>query len=210
LASERGAFTGADRARQGRFRAAEGGTLFLDEVGELPTSAQGKLLRVLQERVVDVLGSDAPVAVDVRLVVATNRDLATEVAAGRFRQDLYFRLAVLEIAVPPLRERPEDIAVLARHFVEGAEDVGGRELEDELVAELARRPWLGNVRELQNAIERLVVLSPPSASRPPCCRSSAPSAPRSRRQRVPSSAARQATGCICPTMAYRCSISSAA
>ena len=108
------------------------------------------------------LGSDAPVAVDVRLVAATNRDLQAEVAAGRFRQDLYFRLAVLEIAVPPLRERPDDIALLAQHFVMSAEGDGGRELSAELHERLARRSWSGNVRELQNTIERLVVLSPPA------------------------------------------------
>ena len=117
---ERGAFTGATRAREGRFRRAHGGTLFLDEVGELPTELQGKLLRVLQERTVDVLGRDEPVPVDVRVVAATNRDLRAMVAEGAFREDLYFRLAVVELTVPALRERMEDLEPQVEHFVGGA------------------------------------------------------------------------------------------
>ena len=157
---EKGAFTGAHRARPGRFRQADGGTLFLDEVGELPLPLQGKLLRVLQERVVDVVGRDVPVPVDVRVVAATNRDLPALVREGRFRSDLLYRLDVVQLRVPALRERPEDIEPLVRHFVERA--AGDRELAipDALVAELRRRPWPGNVRELENACERLAILCP--------------------------------------------------
>jgi DNA-binding NtrC family response regulator len=156
---DKGAFTGAERARQGRFRRADGGTLFLDEIGELPGSLQGKLLRVLAEQVVDVLGRDEPVSVDVRIVAATNRDLRAMVDDGTFREDLYYRLAVMELVVPPLRERPDDIAPLAAHFVVTAP--GGRELRlpHDVIAELRRRPWPGNVRELENACHRMAILS---------------------------------------------------
>ncbi len=155
---EKGAFTGADRAREGRFRAASGGTLFLDEVGELPLALQPKLLRALQEHTVDPVGADRPVPVDVRVVAATNRDLRAETAAGRFREDLFYRLNVVELRVPPLRERPDDLEALARHFV--LRFAPGRELEvsEALLAELRARPWPGNVRELENACERLVIL----------------------------------------------------
>ncbi len=161
----RGAFTGAGRAREGRFRKASGGTLFLDEVGELPAPAQAKLLRVLQEGVVDVVGADEPVAVDVRIVAATNRSLPELVESGAFREDLYYRLAVIEISVPPLRERPEDIVPLARTFLD--EFAGGRELAlpEDVARELRRRPWRGNVRELRNACERLAILAPGEAVR---------------------------------------------
>jgi len=155
---ERGAFTGADRARQGRFRRAHGGTLFLDEIGELPAPLQVKLLRVLQEKVVDAVGADSPREVDVRVVAATNRPLEELVAAGQFREDLFYRLNVVQLELPPLRERPEDLEVLARHFVASA--AGHRELHlpEAVLQELGRRPWPGNVRELQNACERMVVL----------------------------------------------------
>ncbi len=155
---ERGAFTGASRARQGRFRRADGGTLLLDEIGELPAALQGKLLRVLQEKAVDVLGADTAEAVDVRVVAATNQPLDEMVAAGDFREDLYYRLNVVALQVPPLRERPEDLEPLARHFVAGA--AGHRELflPDAVVKAIAARPWPGNVRELENACERLVAL----------------------------------------------------
>jgi len=155
---EKGAFTGAERAREGRFRAAAGGTLFLDEVGELPLPLQPKLLRVLQEHAVDPVGADRSVPVDVRVVAATNRDLRAEIDAGRFREDLFYRLNVVELRVPPLRERPADIAALVRHFVERFAPGRGLEVADELLAELASRPWPGNVRELENACERLVIL----------------------------------------------------
>jgi len=156
---EKGAYTGATRARTGRFRKADGGTIFLDELGEIPLPLQGKLLRVLQEKTVDVVGSDQPVAVDVRVVAATNQPLDKAISAGRFREDLYYRLNVVELRVPPLRERPEDIDPLTRHFV--ARAAGGRELliTDELLAALSRHSWPGNVRELENACERLVILA---------------------------------------------------
>jgi DNA-binding NtrC family response regulator len=154
----RGAFTGATRERKGRFLTAEGGTIFLDEVGDLPPPMQTKLLRVLQERSVDVVGADRPVPVDIRVVSATNRNLAERIDVGEFRTDLFYRLNVVEVRVPPLRERPEDIDVLARHFV--AQFAGERELEvpDEVIAELRRRSWPGNVRELENACERAVLM----------------------------------------------------
>ncbi len=157
---ERGAFTGASRSRLGRFRKARGGTLFLDEVAEIPLSLQGRLLRVLQERMVDVVGSDDPVAVDVRVVAATNRNLREEVEAGRFREDLYFRLAVVELRVPPLRERRDDIEALARHFI--ARYAGDRDLSipDVVMDRLREGSWPGNVRELENVCERLAILAP--------------------------------------------------
>jgi two-component system, NtrC family, response regulator HydG len=158
---ERGAFTGADRARAGRFEEANGGTLFLDEIGELAPALQAKLLRVLEDGRVRRLGSEKDVTVDVRLVAATNRDLAHEVEAGRFRRDLYFRLAVVPVALPPLRERPGDVRLLARHFV-GRLAARHRVPEPELTAEaldaLEAYEWPGNVRELRNALERAVVV----------------------------------------------------
>jgi two-component system NtrC family response regulator len=157
---EKGAFSGATRARLGRFRAANRGTLFLDEVGEVPLDLQPKLLRVLQEREVDVLGSDQPVRVDVRVVAATHRDLPESVARGELREDLLYRLNVMEIPLPPLRDRPEDVEPLVRHFV--ARFAGERELvvPDALLAEMRARPWPGNVRQLENACERLALLCP--------------------------------------------------
>ena len=154
----RGAFTGAVRDRSGRFRQASGGTLFLDEVAEIPSTLQGKLLRALQERVVDAVGADAPVPVDVRILAATNRDLRGRIRDGSFREDLYYRLNVVELAVPPLRERPDDIPPLVLRFV--SEFAAGREIAvpDIVVAELSRRSWPGNVRELRNACERMVIL----------------------------------------------------
>jgi DNA-binding NtrC family response regulator len=154
----RGAFTGAVRDRAGRFLQASGGTLFLDEVGEIPTGLQGKLLRAVQERVVDAVGADAPVPVDVRILAATNRDLRARIRDGSFREDLYYRLNVVELAVPPLRERPDDIPPLVERFV--SEFAAGREIAvpDAVVAELSGRPWPGNVRELRNACERMVIL----------------------------------------------------
>jgi DNA-binding NtrC family response regulator len=154
----RGAFTGASRDRRGRFVTAEGGTLFLDEVADLPAPMQTKLLRVLQERVIDAVGSDHPVPVDVRVVSATNRPLAERIDVGEFRADLFYRLNVVEIRVPPLRERPEDIEPLVRRFVDrfaGERDI---DLPEDVLAELRRRPWPGNVRELENACERAVLL----------------------------------------------------
>ncbi|MCK6501825.1 sigma-54 dependent transcriptional regulator [Myxococcota bacterium] len=159
----RGAFSGAVQARQGRFRAADGGTLFLDEVGELPAALQTRLLRVLQEGLVDVVGSDQPVRVDVRVLAATNQDVERLVAEGRLREDLYYRLNVLRLHVPPLRQRPEDIEALARHFLAGADRVLA--LPPAVLRALQARPWRGNVRELRNVCERLALLAPGDAVR---------------------------------------------
>jgi DNA-binding NtrC family response regulator len=159
---ERGAFTGADRTRKGLFEEAAGGTLFLDEIGEISDGFQAKLLRVLQEREIRRVGDSQARSVDVRVVVATNRELQKEVAEGRFREDLFFRLAVIPIRIPPLRDRPEDILPLARHFlVEHQRELGRAfgALPEEVEAILRSHPWPGNVRELENAIERSVVLS---------------------------------------------------
>jgi two-component system response regulator HydG len=158
----RGAFTGAVRARPGLFREADGGTLLLDEIGDLDPQTQTRLLRALQEGEVRPVGEERPVRVDVRLLAATHRDLARRVAEGLFREDLYYRLKVVTIEVPPLRERPEDIAVLARHFVaRAAERFGAGQLRltpaDE--ARLEAHTWPGNVRELENTIESAVALS---------------------------------------------------
>lgn len=154
---EKGAFTGAHRSHRGKFEAAHKGTLFLDEIGELPLELQSKLLRVLEEGVVDRIGSETRHEVNVRIVAATNRELRTEVASGRFRGDLFHRLNVVAVLVPPLSERPEDIEVLAHHFLRqfGGEDLA---LAPALVDALRRRPWPGNVRELKNMMERMVLL----------------------------------------------------
>ncbi|MCC6522214.1 MAG: sigma-54-dependent Fis family transcriptional regulator [Polyangiaceae bacterium] len=153
-----GSFTGAVRERPGRFRQAHGGTIFLDEIGELPRAVQGRLLRVLQDGVVDVLGADRAVEVDVRVVAATHRDLVELVALGQFRADLLYRLKVVDIALPPLRERLEEVEPLVRHFV--AELSEGRELAvpEDVIAALRGRAWPGNVRQLHNVCERLVTL----------------------------------------------------
>ncbi len=157
---ERGAFTGAERAKEGLVRAAQGGTLFLDEVGELPAALQVKLLRVLQERRVRPVGGTREHEVDVRIVAATNRDLASEVAAGRFRQDLFYRLDVVRIHLPPLRERPEDVPLLAEHFLGKHTALQRKRLRftPEALAWLGRRDYPGNVRELENLVERAVAL----------------------------------------------------
>jgi DNA-binding NtrC family response regulator len=159
---ERGAFTGATDRRQGKFELASGGTVFLDEIGELPLAVQGKLLRAIEEKMVDRIGGRAPVAVDVRVVAATNKDLKTAVEQGQFRGDLFFRLAVFPIEVPPLRERGEDVILLARHFAaEIGRELRGREagLSAEAIAAIERHQWPGNVRELENAIERACIIS---------------------------------------------------
>lgn len=158
----KGAFTGADRDKEGLFDAANGGTLFLDEVGELPDPLQVKLLRVLQEGEVRSVGDTAARSVDVRIVAATNRPLDRDVAEGRFREDLYYRLAVVTVALPPLSERPDDLPLLARHFLAlhgerlGVEVDG---LESEAMEALQRYAWPGNVRELENVVERALVLA---------------------------------------------------
>jgi DNA-binding NtrC family response regulator len=159
----KGAFTGAARARPGLFREADGGTLLLDEVGELAPPAQAKLLRVLQEGEVRPVGEERARIVDVRVVAATHRDLAEEVRAGRFREDLLYRLDVVKLRIPPLRERPEDVPVLARHFLDRFSrrfGVAPLRVPDALFDRLAAHAWPGNVRELENAIEGLVALSP--------------------------------------------------
>ena len=158
----KGAFTGAIAAKEGLFRAASGGTLFLDEIGELPPALQVKLLRVLQDRKVRPLGGSAEVEVDVRVVAATNRDVESEVEAGTFREDLFYRLNVIRIEVPPLRERPEDIPVLAGYFLQKHAALQGRRLEfsPEAIRWLAQQSYAGNVRELENMVERGVTLAP--------------------------------------------------
>ena len=157
----KGAYTGAQQNREGLFYYARGGTLFLDEISELPLAAQAKLLRVLEERRIRPVGSEQEVAVDVRVIAATNRDLKTEVAAQRFRQDLYYRLQVLEVTLPPLRDRPEDIPLLVEHFMAqltpnlGVPPLG---LDPRTVARMADYDWPGNVRELRNLVERSLIL----------------------------------------------------
>jgi two-component system response regulator HydG len=159
---EKGAFTGADRRRVGRFEQADGGTLFLDEVGEIPLAMQVKLLRVLQERTFERVGGNGSVHTDVRVIAATNRDLAAEVRAGRFREDLYYRLDVVHIEMPPLRFRGNDAMILANHFLQrfaadNHKSIG--RFSDEARARIASYSWPGNVRALENAIERAVVLA---------------------------------------------------
>jgi DNA-binding NtrC family response regulator len=158
----KGAFTGADRARRGLVVEADGGTLFLDEIGEMPTSLQVKLLRVLQEEEVRPLGEAKPRMVDVRVIAATARKLEVEVAAGRFREDLYYRLNVVQLEVPPLRERPRDVPLLADHFIAHFRATLGkpvRAISDEALERLVAYRWPGNVRELENVIERAVILT---------------------------------------------------
>jgi two-component system response regulator GlrR len=162
----KGAFTGADTTRAGAFETAEGGTVFLDEIGELPLALQPKLLRVLESGTVKPLGAPKEKQVSVRVVAATHRDLRKMVNGGTFREDLYFRLAVCPVRVPPLRERLEDLPILARHFLAralaGARE-GGPAVEPsaETLAVLRAQPWSGNVRELRNAVERAVILGDP-------------------------------------------------
>ena len=160
---EKGAFTGAIAQKIGRFELANEGTLFLDEVGDIPLELQPKLLRVLQEQEFERLGSTRTIRVDVRLIAATNRDLGQMVAEGRFRGDLYYRLNVFPVVLPPLRERPDDIPRLVRHFTHRFARRMGRRIESIPTATmeaLTHYPWPGNVRELQNVIERAVILSP--------------------------------------------------
>jgi DNA-binding NtrC family response regulator len=159
---ERGAFTGADRAKPGRFELADNGTLFLDEIGELPPTVQVKLLRVLQDGIIDRVGSTTSRQVDVRLVAATHRDLDVEVSEGRFREDLLYRLKVVEIHVQPLREHAEDLPVLVEFFLDKHSNRLKRPrptIAEDALAALAAREWPGNVRELENAVERAVLLA---------------------------------------------------
>ena len=159
---EKGAFTGAVARKPGKFELAQRGTLFLDEIGDLPLAAQAKVLRVLQERELVRLGGASPVAINVRLIAATNRDLDTEIQEGRFRSDLFYRLSVFPIRMPPLRDRPEDIAALVRHFASRfaqREHTSVPAITAAALERLVAYPWPGNVRELQNVVERAVILA---------------------------------------------------
>lgn len=157
----KGAFTGATKSKDGLLAIAEGGTIFLDEIGELPLDLQSKLLRAIQEKEIRPVGSTKRVSINVRILAATNRDLETAVAEGRFRRDLYFRLNVLTLRIPPLRERKQDIPVLAQHFLDRMEQISGvkRTLEEDAVRALMTYDWPGNVRELENCIERACSMS---------------------------------------------------
>ncbi|HEX5831630.1 MAG TPA: sigma-54 dependent transcriptional regulator [Gemmatimonadaceae bacterium] len=158
----RGSFTGAVTDRAGKFEQADGGTLFLDEVGDMSLAAQAKVLRVLQDNVVTRIGGSKPIKVDVRVLAATNKNLEEEIAAGRFREDLYYRLNVVPITVPPLRERREDIPLLVQHFLHTLaenEGVAARGIAPDAVERLAGLDWPGNVRELRNTVERLLILA---------------------------------------------------
>jgi DNA-binding NtrC family response regulator len=159
---EKGAFTGALARRIGKFEEADGGTLLLDEISEMEPRLQAKLLRAIQEREIDRLGGQRPVRVDIRLIATSNRDLELEVAAGRFREDLFFRLNVVNLRLPPLRARPGDIAPLARHFAAKYARANGlphRELSEAALARLRQAPWKGNVRELENCLHRAVLVA---------------------------------------------------
>ncbi|MCW5750605.1 MAG: sigma-54-dependent Fis family transcriptional regulator [Alphaproteobacteria bacterium] len=190
---EKGAFTGAVARRIGKFEEANGGTLLLDEISEMDVRLQAKLLRAIQEREIDRVGGTRPVKVDIRIVATSNRDLAAEVARGAFREDLLFRLNVLNLKVPPLRQRPADIEVLAEHFARKYASANGlppRPISAEALAELKRAPWKGNVRELENTMHRAVLLATgaeigadairlPDGRRPSEAEASAPAASRS-------------------------------
>jgi transcriptional regulator with GAF, ATPase, and Fis domain len=160
--SRKGAFTGATEHRRGLFQMASGGTLLLDEIGEMPLHLQPKLLRAIEEKKVTSVGADRAVDIDVRFIATTNKDLQAEVEGGAFRRDLFYRLSVMPIRVPPLRERPEDIPILAEHFLEQASRRSRkavRAIARESLSALVRYPWPGNVRELENVIERAVIVS---------------------------------------------------
>ena len=160
---EKGSFTGAASRHTGKFEQAHRGTLFLDEIGDMPMTMQAKLLRVLEEGEIERVGGDKPFAVDVRVVVATHRNLEEQVRQGTFREDLYHRVFVFPIVLPPLRERREDIRVLAEHFVRQLEEQNNwklRKLSPEAIAELEKYSWPGNVRELRNVVERVLLLAP--------------------------------------------------
>ncbi len=159
---EKGAFTGAQGAQAGKFEQASGGTLLLDEISEMPMTLQAKLLRVLQEREVERVGGKKPIAVDLRVIATSNRDMAAEVKAGRFREDLYYRLNVFPLQIPALRERPGDIVPLARHFcvLHGARLGRTARLSAAAEAKIAVQAWLGNARELENMVQRAIILAP--------------------------------------------------
>ena len=154
----KGAFTGAVANRKGRFQAAAGGTLFLDEIGELKMDMQAKLLRTIQEREVEPVGSDRTEKINVRIIAATNKDLSQEVAKGNFREDLYYRLSVIPLHIPPLRERREDIRALANHFLKKLGAPRGVKFSDKAMSLMKKYDWPGNIRELQNTVERCLIL----------------------------------------------------
>ena len=158
---EKGSFTSAHKQRSGKFEQADGGTLFLDEIGDMSLSAQSKVLRALQENLINRVGSDKDIKVDVRVLAATNKDLKKEIEAGRFREDLYHRLSVILIHVPPLKDRKEDIPLLLDKFLEDIAQENGsakKKISKEALARLQELPWTGNIRELRNVVERLVIL----------------------------------------------------
>jgi two-component system, NtrC family, nitrogen regulation response regulator NtrX len=159
----KGSFTGAHEDRAGKFEVAHGGTLFLDEIGDMSLAAQAKVLRALQEGIITRVGGAKPITVDVRVLAATNKDLAEEIRQGRFREDLFYRLNVIPLQLPPLRERRDDVPMLVQHFAEAAVREGTlrpRQFSTEAVERLQRMDWSGNVRELRNTVERLLILSP--------------------------------------------------
>jgi transcriptional regulator with GAF, ATPase, and Fis domain len=170
----RGAFTGAVAAKKGLFEVADGGSIFLDEIGDIPPETQVRLLRVIQEREFTPLGDTTPRRVDVRIIAATNIDLKEAVRQGSFREDLYYRLAVVPIELPPLRDRNEDILPLAQHFIQKYNEENGRTVSDQLAPEvlalLESYSWPGNVRELENTIERAVVIAPSNEITKECLR----------------------------------------
>jgi len=159
---EKGAFTGAQARTEGRFQQAEGGTLFLDEIGDMPMEAQTRLLRVLQEGEYTTIGGRTPIKTDVRIIAATHRELKTQIQQGLFREDLYYRLNVVPLRLPPLRERLEDIGDLVRHFLRVAakSGLGAKSIEAAAIERLKRYHWPGNVRELENVVERSILLAP--------------------------------------------------
>lgn len=159
---EKGAFTSAVKQHKGKFEQADGGTLFLDEIGDMSLAAQAKVLRVLQENKITRVGSDKDINVRVRVIAATNKNLTEEISKGTFREDLYHRLSVIIIHVPPLCERREDISLLTRHFLEQISIESGmpqRDIEPGAIEELSGYKWTGNIRELRNVVERLMILS---------------------------------------------------
>ena len=159
---EKGSFTSAIKQRKGKFELADGGTLFMDEIGDMALSAQAKVLRALQENKITRVGGDKDIPVDVRVVAATNKDIRHEIEVGNFREDLYHRLSVIEIHVPPLRERQGDISLLVEHFISEIcqhHDIKSKSIESEAMELLSNYPWTGNIRELHNVVERLIILS---------------------------------------------------
>jgi two-component system nitrogen regulation response regulator NtrX len=164
---EKGAFTSAHKQRQGKFEQAQGGTLFLDEIGDMSLSAQSKVLRALQENLINRVGSDKDIKVDVRVLAATNKDLKKEIEANRFREDLYHRLSVILIQVPALKDRKDDIPLLVNKFLEDLSQENGdakKSFSKDALAKLQEYPWTGNIRELRNVVERLVILGEPEIS----------------------------------------------